>query len=316
VQAEVIQASQAEFAIAILVVSVLTIASLYYGFRFFRRVRMIEDLPTSTVRGAAQGFIELEGVAKMMEGEPIHAPLSNRPCVWFSYKVERKSRTLLDDRRQSHWRVIDEGVSDNLFHLQDKTGLCVIDPDEAEVIPTSSRTWYGSRERPVAWGNSSEVGGFITSLISSTGRYRYTEKLISSGDPLYAMGAFVTLGGEEGNYPASVEVRELLAAWKRTPERILKQFDFNKDGEIDRAEWQIVRKQAGKEVDKLRRERSQQPELHIMKNPTERNHHYLLSVISQSKLRRRYSLMASGLLLAFLLLLTGLSWALQLRNLF
>ncbi len=313
-EAKILQVSQGEFVIAVLIATALAAISFYYGFRFFRRVRMIEDVPTSTIRGAAQGFVELEGTAKIMEGEPIQAPLSGKPCVWFSYKVERKERNPLGDRHHTHWRTIDQGVSDNLFYLQDKTGSCVIDPDEAEVIPTSSRTWYGSRERPEKWGNSSDLSGAFSSFFSGVGRYRYSEKLIHTGDPLYAMGSFVTLGGDDGSYTVSAETRDLLAAWKRTPERILKYFDFNKDDEIDQAEWQIVRKQATKKVEQMRRERDHQPELHIMKKPADQNHHYLLSVIPQSKLRLRYSLMASGSLAAFLLLLAGLSWALQIRH--
>ncbi|RLA20804.1 MAG: hypothetical protein DRQ61_09415 [Gammaproteobacteria bacterium] len=312
----VLRASQGEFAIAILIAAVLSIVSFYYGFRFFRRVRIIEDIPTSTVRGAAQGFIELEGIAKMMEGEPIHAPLSGKPCVWFSYKVERKVRNHLDDRTHTHWQTIDQGVSDHLFHLQDRTGVCVIDPEEAEVIPTSSRIWSGSRDRPETWDGLAESSGFWASLFAGVGRYRYTEKLISTGDPLYAMGAFVTLGGDDGSYTVSAETRDLLAAWKRTPERILKHFDFNKDGEIDQAEWQIVRKQATRKVEQSRRERAHEAELHVMKKPTDQDHHYLLSVIPQSKLRLRYSLMSAGLLSMFILLIAGLSWALQIRSLF
>jgi hypothetical protein len=313
-KAEVLQASQGEFLLAFLVALALAVASFYYGFLMFRRLRLIENIPTSTVRGAAQGFIELEGVTKMMGGEPIHAPLSGKLCVWYSYKVQRKEQNPLDRRHNSHWRTIDEGVSDNLFHLQDKTGSCVIDPDEAEVIPTSSRTWYGNRDRPEGWGGSTDLGGAFSSFFAGVGRYRYIEKLISEGDPLYAMGGFVTLGGNDGSYSISAEVRDLLAAWKHTPERILKHFDFNRDGEIDQAEWQIVRKQATKKVEQSRRERDHQPEVHIMKKPVDGAHHYLLSVVPQSKLRLRYSFLAVGSLSTFLLLVAGLTWALQIRH--
>ena len=32
-----------------------------------------------------------------------------------------------------------------MFLLEDDTGTCVIDPDDAEVTPSISETWYGTR---------------------------------------------------------------------------------------------------------------------------------------------------------------------------
>ena len=41
--------------------------------------RLIQDTPTTRLRAAAQGFVEVSGTARLFEGEPVLAPLTNRP---------------------------------------------------------------------------------------------------------------------------------------------------------------------------------------------------------------------------------------------
>ena len=98
--------------------AVAAICGFYFAFHFLRRARIIEDTPTANIRSAHQGYVELAGTAAQMDGEPILAPLTHLPCCWYSYKVER-----LDDKR---WLLADQGTSDDLFLLQDKTGKCII----------------------------------------------------------------------------------------------------------------------------------------------------------------------------------------------
>src|SRR5882724_2495649 len=62
--------------------------ALFLGWRFQRRLRLILDTPKSLIRSAAQGYVELCGTAKLMPGDPIIAPLTRVPCVWWSYCIE------------------------------------------------------------------------------------------------------------------------------------------------------------------------------------------------------------------------------------
>lgn len=312
-QEEILQAGTGEFLFVVALAVISAVAAFYYGFRFFRLARMVEDVPTSTVRSAAQGFVELAGHAEQMAGEPIIAPLSGQNCVWFSYTVERREQTFLNGRRRTHWRTIDSGVSEHLFYLNDGSGRCVIDPDGAEVIPSFSRTWSGSRDRPEKWDLSSGSGFVLGSLISPVGRYRYHEKRIHAGDPLYALGFFKTVGGDDGTDTEANEVRDLLRRWKKDPEWLRQQFDLDGDGEINPAEWSEARKQAGKEVALSRRRRGHQSELNLLKKPDHGDHHFLLSVIPESKLRWRYRIKSAASLLFFLGLSAALAWAVQLR---
>ena len=70
----------------------LSALAFYFAFRNLARARLIEDTPTSRVRSAHQGYVELEGEAAAMQGEPILSPLTQTACCWFRYKIETSSR--------------------------------------------------------------------------------------------------------------------------------------------------------------------------------------------------------------------------------
>lgn len=55
---------------AIILIS-LTIGGFIGAFYFFLRKRIIEDTPTSAIRSAAQGYVELSGIGKLIEGSII-----------------------------------------------------------------------------------------------------------------------------------------------------------------------------------------------------------------------------------------------------
>ena len=46
-----------------------------------RRARLMEDTPTSKIRSAAQGYVELSGRVRMPEGVSIRCPLSDTGCA-------------------------------------------------------------------------------------------------------------------------------------------------------------------------------------------------------------------------------------------
>ena len=66
------------------------LASLWLWRANFRRARAVADTPTSRIASAHQGYVELHGVARSDQPEPMRAPLTKRPCVWYRYTIERK----------------------------------------------------------------------------------------------------------------------------------------------------------------------------------------------------------------------------------
>jgi len=289
--------------------AVLGVAAFVSSFVFLRRKRLIEDMPTSVLRSAAQGYIEVEGIASLMEGPPIICPLTSTRCVWWHYKVEEK-QTSTDSRGRSktNWVTIDSGRSDDSFLLDDGTGRCVVDPDGASVIPTATRRWYGGRPRPDV---GPEAGrGFLRAAFS---RYRYTEELIFPANQVYALGAFRTQSGGPDAFDEQVDVRELLGKWKHD-KKMMAMFDVNKDGNIDMKEWEAARRMAIRKVREEHVERAvNTPDLDILAKPRD-SRPYILSGIPQIALIRRYTTYAAGCIGGTTLMAGFVLWALQLRG--
>ncbi len=61
------------------------------GWQFVHRLaraRLLGDVPTSRIRSAAQGFVELYGVLEEGPEGPLQAPLTGKPCLWWRYRIE------------------------------------------------------------------------------------------------------------------------------------------------------------------------------------------------------------------------------------
>jgi hypothetical protein len=258
------------------------VACWIFAFRAIRRARLIEDVPTSKIRSAAQGYVELIGHTEVMEGPVIVAPLSGLSCVWYRYRIEERRRS----GKQIRWHVIEKGVSDSLFLLRDETDCCcVIDPEGAEVKVREVRRWSGRHARPSASSAKfSRQAGWLS--LFSIGRYRYTEWRLDEYDPLYVIGRFRTVGGGQSLRPLKDDVRELIAKWKQDT-RVLAKFDANNDGRIDMAEWESLRKAAHQQALSDRLQEAETPAVHLVQKPDD-GRPYLLSTDDPEKMVRGY----------------------------
>lgn len=269
---------EAEFWALWAVSLVLSLLCWFYWLRKARRARLIEDVPTSTIRAAAQGYTELVGNAAFLPDGVIRSPLTGRECVWYRYQVEKKERR---QGKNDHWKTIEKETCDDIFLLEDETGQCVIDPHQAEVISYEKKTWYGQHRRP----------GFIpgqSSLLDSlSSDYRYTEEWIEAAEVLYAIGHFETEGTGEELPQLRDEVRELLKQWKENPNKYLRRFDKNSDGKIDLEEWAKAREAAHKQVVQQRLSQEHLPQMHVMRKP-EHGQPYILSSLNPDELLKRY----------------------------
>lgn len=254
------------------------------------RARIILDIPTSRIRSAAQGHVELKGRARMLDGLPIIAPLSRQPCCWYEYAVWRYE---VGEGRNSGWQKLDEGRSEALFALDDGTGLCIIDPDDAVVVTERAHRWYNS---------TLEHSGLTTGRgMFGRDRYRYQERRLEDGGELYAMGFFRTVGTDyQGDL--NEDVRDILRDWKADPQALLKRFDKNGDGDISLEEWELARQTAEREALEQRAERSVEAVSHLLaRGPVDRRRPFILSALSPKRLVARYTWTARIGVLAFVL---------------
>lgn len=271
----------------------LTIGGFIGAFYFFLRKRIIEDIPTSAIRSAAQGYVELSGIGKLIEGSIITGPLTGNTCTWYSYSIEEYRKS----GKNSHWVTIDKGISESLFLLIDDSGEAVIDPEKANVTPGITDVWYGHSRHPEPGGNRSGKKNSIFSV--SMGRYRYTEKSMHPDDPLYAIGLFDTVGGVGSEFNLNNDVAHLLRDWKKNSEELLTRFDENKDGQVGIEEWQKVRDAALKQVQSQHAEQKATAPVHMLSKTCDSRRPFLLSALPQSDLVKRYSWYSTGLIVTF-----------------
>lgn len=241
----------------IICLGLIAAISFFAWMSTFRRNRAIADTPTAKVASAAQGYAELYGRAVSDPQYLAKNSMGGLPCVWYRLVVYRKSSN-------DKWQEVSREVSDTIFALEDGSGRCLIDPQHAEVITSSRRTWY-------------------------EGDSKYVEEYLHPRDQLYALGDFITLGGAGGHLNLRQDVAELLAHWKRDQADLLQRFDLSGDGQLDLREWTLARRAAAREVEKQHRELHQQPGVHVLRAPAS-GRLYLLSNLSPQQLGRKYVL--------------------------
>lgn len=252
--------------------------SLFAWLSALRRLRVVRDTPTSRIASAAQGYVELTGRGKLMPDKPLLSKLTNLPCLWYRYRIERKTG-------RNEWRTEDSDESNGFFMVQDETGSCIVDPSGAEILTRHQETWYQND-------------------------YRYTEWLLLQQDNLYVLGQFRTFGGSTAETDTNEEMKEVLTEWKENMPELRKRFDLNGDGQLDMQEWmlarQAARREAAKRIDALHAEADVN---YLLQPPDGRL--FLISNLPQENLERRYWFWIWAHLLIFFGALAGLGWVLS-----
>ncbi|MBL4704902.1 MAG: hypothetical protein JKY54_10290 [Flavobacteriales bacterium] len=266
---------------------VIAIGAFFSIFNNIIKARLIEDTPTSKIRSASQGYVELIGVAKRYEGAPIIAPLSGLTCLWYHYEIERYERS----GKSSSWRTIETKSSDRYFSLQDDTGECSVDPCKADIISRWEDKWRGNERRPTSMLTQESL------LFGS--RYRYTERRIHEDDALYVLGLFQTVYAPSIKDQKKHKVSEILNEWKKDQDTLIARFDTDGDGEIDLKEWENARKSAAKQAHYYVEQNEDTPPVHIMTRSPQRRNPYIISNKDPKEVSRRYRWIAAGCGLLF-----------------
>jgi len=210
------------------------LAALYAALRHLRRDRLLADTALVRLRSAAQGYVKVSGRAQPAQAPPTAAPLSGRPCAWWSYQIEEKDSEREDEERRE-WRTVEQAASVELFTLLDDDGTqSLIGPVNAEITATTHSVWYGEGPRPS--GPPPAVASPVR-----FGGYRYTERLLDIGARLSVLGELRS-HSEVGD--AERLAQEKLRLWKADQAGLLARFDTDHDGRIGAAEWEAARSAA------------------------------------------------------------------------
>lgn len=274
-----------------------TLFCLWRARTAFLHARLIADLPTSRVRSASQGLVELAGLARAADA-PLSAPLSGRPCLWWRYRIERYR----SGRRGNSWVTVEKGASEAPLALDDGSGHCLVLPEGGEVRSHRVKRWTGRQRRPPT-ADGATGSNLLGALLGQ--RYRYTEELIADGDPLYVLGHFET---DDGGRLADVRSLQgdILRAWKQQYPALVADHDQDGDGALDAAEWEAVRAAARREARAEQRRRGRQPAEHRLRKPDDLP--LLISTLPESRLDRSLRWRALGFAVAFLVLGSLTAW--------
>lgn len=308
-KADIIAADPVEFLVWSILGAAIVLASGFGIFRNVRRARIIEDTPTSKIRSAAQGYVEIIGTGKYFNSTPVIAPLTLNECIWYSFAIEKKEVRHTSKGSQTHWRTVESKTSPDYLKVIDETGECVINPAGAEVHPDIKDVWYGHSR----WPDKASVIRARQKSFFNSGDYRYTEQRIHHDDNLYALGNFRTVGPDADMQTIKQSISRLLNAWKSQQQALLEKFDSNQDGEIDLREWEQVRKAAHDKVMRDRLEKAVEPITHLLENTGQRYQPFILSTKPQKALSRRFRIFAGLSLLVFVVVAPLFIWMLFVR---
>lgn len=189
------------------------LALFSFAFNLWRYLA-IAKAPVSSIASAAQGYVELSGIAT--KEPPISTPRHGEPCVWF------RSWTFARDHKNL-WRLVDYTQSKQVFQLEDDSGVCTVNPQGAEVVHLPRRTSYQHN-------------------------HRYVEEYLPANQPLYLIGHLDTRHHFTSEVTIKKHMGHLISDWKANPTKMLFRFDLDRNGEIDQEEWEKARAEARAEV--------------------------------------------------------------------
>jgi hypothetical protein len=278
----------------------------YYCFVCWRSNRVISDTPTSRIRSAAQGYVELAGRGHLALDSKNKSPLSDTPCVWWRYKVESNASSF---GRARSWHTVMSGASTAPFLLDDGTGQCEVDPEGAEVYPHGEDVWYGRDEWPSRRlpGSQSPLQWLWGPWFG--GPYRYTEQRLEAKRPVVAVGLFRTSGVTHGN-EADAALAQLLHAWKHDQRALLQRFDADGNGVLNAEEWDRVRAAAREQVVAELAARPPAPVVSQLTRPAD-GRPFLISGSDPRTLTRGLRYRAAAGLAGFVASCLGLTWTLM-----
>ena len=152
--------------------------------------RIVENVPTSKVRGVFIGLNEVKG--NIVSENSLKTYLSESDSVWYQWSIEerwRKTESYTDKdgkrktRTRSGWTTINSGDQQQEFFLKDETGQLLIMPTGADVEPKTTVSKTCSASDPIYYGKGPQAA-----IANSTHQRKFTEKSLCPGDRIYVIG--------------------------------------------------------------------------------------------------------------------------------
>ena len=176
----------------------------YRGFRLLARKRLIMNTPTSKIRSAAMGLVEVSGLAA--GPFTITAPLTGRPCYYYRTVAWQWKR----EGKNSRWVKVAEESCHLPFYLEDNTGNVLVNPQGAEIeMHCDFQDEFGTSLFASTLEIPSNVVSFcVRNGVPTDAKIKLEEYSIKPKNALFVLG---TLAHNPGVSVAATPVRSVAA---------------------------------------------------------------------------------------------------------
>ena len=172
------------------------------GFRMLARKRLLINTPTSKIRSASMGLVEVNGMAAGPYTLP--APISGAPCFLYRTTAWQKS----DESKSGEWKKVAEETLHVPFFLDDGTGRLLIEPMGADLdlhrdfVQNFSDTIFSPHATQPVLSFLARHG------VEPSNKIRIEECSIHPNTPLFIVGTLAENPGIEVRPPAPSNARQ------------------------------------------------------------------------------------------------------------
>jgi hypothetical protein len=197
--------------------------------RTFKQARLFSDIPTSLLRSATQGYVELSGRVKTKDGTYPISPISKTPSHYWHVEIVR--RKIRGDESSERWVTINKMSSARTFlSFEDGTGSAYLMIHDLHFTPSNDYCIAYPRISRIYVRNAKALKGMQDKLppallkrIEGDGPFQVVERILPASDPLFATGLLRTIASNDqptlrapwGNLLQGREVNEWQAEMAR-----------------------------------------------------------------------------------------------------
>lgn len=156
----------------------------FLGFRLLARKRLLLATPTSKIRSAAIGLVEVNGLA--VGPYTLPAPITGKPCFLYHTTAWQQN-----ERKDRNWEKVAEEMLHVPFFIDDATGKLLIEPLGADL--DLRRDFKEEYSASLLSGDLDQIPPRVSSFLlrhglTATPHLRIEEHTIKPDDPLFAAG--------------------------------------------------------------------------------------------------------------------------------
>ena len=154
------------------------------GFSMLRCKRLILNTPSSKIRSASMGLVEISGTAK--GPQTMRAGITGQACYYYRAMAWQ----LRQSGRNNEWKKVADESLYVPFFIEDATGDALVDPQGAELdIHRNLKDEFGGSSFGGRDMMPENVNAFLLRYgLSGSEKTRLEEYCIKPGDPLFVLG--------------------------------------------------------------------------------------------------------------------------------